>query len=191
MLTVALTGGIGSGKSAVADMFAKLGVPIIDADIIARELVETDVDIHQKITQHFNLEQFDRAKLRELIFADVDEKRWLEALLHPRVITCIEDKVNALDAPYCMVVIPLLVEAGLVHNYDINAVVDVPVAMQIERTLLRDGCEESLVQAMIEQQASREERLKIADVVIDNSGTLEQTLVQVQKLHARWLAFTP
>ena len=190
MLTVALTGGIGSGKSAVADMFAKLGVPIIDADIIARELVETDVDIHQQITQHFNLEQFDRAKLRELIFADVDEKRWLEALLHPRVITCIEDKVNALDAPYCMVVIPLLVEAGLVDKHDINAVVDVPVAMQIERTLLRDGCDESLVQAMVQQQASREDRFTIADVVITNSGTLEQTLVQVQKLHARWQAFT-
>ncbi|MDU5783233.1 MAG: dephospho-CoA kinase [Pantoea sp.] len=192
--TVALTGGIGSGKSTIANAFAALGVPIIDADVIAREVVEPGSAALQQIVERHGesilTEQgaLNRARLRKIIFQSPDEKTWLNNLLHP-LINARTQQLRALStAPYVLWVVPLLVENGLQHQADRVLVVDVDEATQLRRTIQRDGIDRQQAQNILSAQATRSARLAAADDVINNGGTPDEALPQVAALHQRYLA---
>ncbi len=194
MFVVGLTGGIGSGKTAVSDRFAALGVTVIDADIAARVVVEPGQPALAKITDHFGPEtvtgsgELDRAKLRELVFNNEAERKWLEALLHPLIGAEISAQIGAATSPYAMLVSPLLIETSQLQLTQRVLVVDVPVEVQIARTVARDDNSEEQVRAIIASQASREQRLAAADDVISNDQGLEYLDEQVQALHRKYLA---
>lgn len=187
---VALTGGIASGKSTVADMFAELGVPIIDTDRIAREIVEPGQPALQEIRERFGdsvidaAGNLDRRALRGLIFADETARIDLEAILHPRIGAETRRQANAATGPYQIIVVPLLVGSPLRHFVDRVLAVDCNEEQQIERLLARDT--ETIEQArrILATQSSREERLAIADHIISNDGDLETTEKQVHELDA-------
>lgn len=191
--TVALTGGIAGGKSAVADRFAALGASVIDADVAARELVVPGSSALAEIVAAFGTGildangALDRPAMRERVFADVDARRKLEAILHPRVRSALRERAAAIDGPYALLVIPLLVESGQYAWVDRVAVVDASRDVQHSRLRLRDGITAPLADAMLDAQASREKRLAIADDVIDNSGTLDELSAQVDALHVRYV----
>ncbi|WP_311791529.1 MULTISPECIES: dephospho-CoA kinase [Pantoea] len=192
--TVALTGGIGSGKSTIANAFAALGVPIIDADVIAREVVEPGSAALQKIAErHGNgilTEEgtLNRARLRDIIFRSPDEKTWLNNLLHPLINARTQQLKALTTAPYVLWVVPLLVENGLQRQADRVLVVDVDEATQLMRTIQRDGIDRQQAQNILSAQATRSARLAVADDVINNSGTPDEALPQVAALHQRYLA---
>lgn len=194
MLGVGLTGGIGCGKSAVADAFADLGVPVIDADRIAHALVEPPSPALDEIVDAFGADillddgRLDRRALREQVFADPGARRRLEAILHPRVRETLRREREALDAPYCILVIPLLFESGLEDTVDRVLAVDCPEALQIERVTGRDGVDEAAVRAVMAAQISRSERRARADDLIDNAGTVAELRTRVSELHAKYLA---
>lgn len=196
MLRIGLTGGIGSGKSTVADMFARRGVPIIDTDIIARDVVAAGQPALREIAQAFGPEvldasgQLDRAQLRQRVFNDADARQRLEAILHPRIRAAVSARLSTLDAPYCLIVVPLLVETNFIDIIDRVLVVDADERQQLERTSKRDRVPPEAVRKIIEAQASRNERLKRADDVIINDGTLENLERQVDRLHAQYLALS-
>ncbi len=191
---VGLTGGIGSGKSAVCRLFAQLGVPVIDADVVAREVVEPGQPGLEAIVEAFGEEvlgsdgRLDRARLRELVFSDPERRKQLEALLHPRIRAEMDRRIAAVEAPYCIRCVPLLVETGQSADVDRVLVVDVPVETQLRRTLARDGGRRATVQAIIDAQATRDQRLQVADDVLDNDGDLESLRRRVEMLHDRYLA---
>ena len=195
MYTIALTGGIGSGKSTVANYFAALGIEIIDADRIARDLLRPQTPWSSQIIAHFGdtitdtQGNIDRAKLRQLIFQDQTAKTWLETLLHPVIRAEIQTALNHAQSSYCIVVIPLLVESGRTsYDYvDRIVVVDVPEHIQIARLISRDGASSEEAQNWVSQQASRAQRLVMADDVIDNSSDMPRLKVAVNALHARYL----
>jgi len=192
--TVALTGGIGSGKSTIANAFAALGVPVIDADRIAREVVEPGSPALQRIVERHGsrilTEQgvLNRARLREIIFQSADEKHWLNNLLHPLINARTQQLKALTTAPYVLWVVPLLVENNLQRQADRVLVVDVDEATQIARTIQRDGIDRQQAQNILSAQATRSARLAVADDVINNSGAPEETLPQVAALHQRYLA---
>jgi dephospho-CoA kinase len=185
---VALTGGIASGKSTVADMFADLGVAIIDTDIIAREVVAPGQPALQEISERFGdgvidaTGNLDRRELRRLIFADDQARADLEAILHPRIGAETRRQADAAGGAYQIIVVPLLVGSPLREFVDRVLVVDCSEELQIQRLLARDA--ESVEQArrILAAQSSRAERLAIADVVIENEGRLEDTRQRVRKL---------
>src|SRR3990167_9153681 len=153
---IALTGGIGSGKSTVAELFAKLGTPIIDADLIARELTHIDQSAYKDIVNHFNEKQIlkadqtlNRNKLREIIFEDQKERQWLENLLHPLIQEKIADEIKKVSAPYCIVVIPLLFEVTPYNFIDRILVVDSPEEQQIARVIARDKTNSALIKKIL------------------------------------------
>jgi dephospho-CoA kinase len=193
MFVVALTGGIGSGKTSVANLFAKHGIPIIDADEIARELTELGQPAFLDIVDHFEEKilcfdgTLDRAKLREVIFKHPEERQWLEALLHPLISKEIEKRLASTHAPYSMIVIPLLVEVTPYSFINRVVVVDTPEHEQIKRVMERDNISEKQVEAILRTQAERDERLSIAHDVILNDGVLADLMPQVQKLHELYL----
>jgi len=192
---VGLTGGIGSGKSAAAEHFARLGAAVVDTDAIAHELTRAGGAAIPAIRAQFGDAviapdgAMDRAKMRALVFADPQAKKRLEALLHPMIRAEAERRIAAARAPYVVLVVPLLVESG---NYRSRVqrvlVVDCPEALQIARVVARSGLAPAEVEAIIRSQASREARLAAADDVIDNSGDLAALHKQVEKLHALYLA---
>lgn len=189
---VGLTGGIGSGKSTVSSIFSGLGVPVIDADQIARSLVEPGTDALSKLTAHFGEEilnqgQLDRRRLRELIFTDEAAKKWVEALLHPLVKREILSRADQQDSAYVVLEIPLLFEAGYQNLLDRVLVIDVPPALQVDRVVSRDEVPQSQVESVIRAQISAKARLKQANDVIDNTGSLEQLREQVESLHRKYL----
>lgn len=194
MFVVGLTGGIGSGKTAVSDRFAKLGIAVIDADVAARVVVEPGRPALAKIAEHFGQEtvatngELNRAKLRALVFQNEAERKWLEALLHPLIGEEILIQIEAAASPYAMLVSPLLIETSQVQLTQRVLVVDVPVATQIARTMARDNNSEAEVKAIIASQASREQRLAKADDIISNDRGLEYLDQQVQALHKKYLA---
>ncbi|MBV0933004.1 dephospho-CoA kinase [Marinobacterium weihaiense] len=197
MLVAGLTGGIGSGKSAASACFTALGVPVIDADLVARQVVEPGSDALQKIAAHFGQDviradgQLDRPALRRIVFDKERERNWLEALLHPLIRESILDTLEALDAdghPYAVLASPLLLETDQHLLINQVIVVDVPEQVQVERTMARDGIEEAQVRQILAAQLSREERLQHADQVLDNSGTEEQLQEAVKALHPVLLA---
>lgn len=191
--TVALTGGIGSGKSTIANAFAALNVDIIDADVIAREVVEPGSPALAAIVNRFGESiltaegSLYRARLREIIFQQPKEKNWLNQLLHPLINARTKQLILLATSPYVVWVVPLLVENGLQHQADRILVVDVDEATQLQRTQRRDGITLSQAKHILAAQASREQRLACADDIIDNSGPPEQVLPHVAELHQRYL----
>jgi len=187
--TIALTGGIASGKTAVSDRFAALGIPVIDTDLIAREVVEPGTPGLAAIEREFGPDvisggALDRRELRRRIFDDAGARRRLEAILHPRISAEARRRLAEVDAPYAVLVVPLLVESGLFEDADRVLVVDVPEQTQIRRLMARDEMSRAQAEAALAAQASREQRLARADEVIDNTGSLADLAAEVDRLDA-------
>lgn len=196
MYVVAITGGIGSGKTTVANQFAELGIDVVDADVIAREVVESGTPALAAIADHFGPDvitpdgQLDRRRLRERVFSDPSAKTWLNALLHPLIRNEMQRQCAAARSPYCLLVVPLLVENKLTGLANRVLVVDVDEAIQIERTCRRDGVTTEQAKAIIAAQASRSERLGAADDVIENGNGSEMAIkTRILTLHETYLAF--
>ena len=193
-LRVALTGGIASGKTAVANAFAARGVPVIDTDMLAREVVRPGSPALAAVAAVFGEGvllpngELDRRGLRELIFADPEQRRALEAILHPAIRAALEARLATIEAPYTIIAIPLLAETGGRDRFDRVLVVDVAPELQISRLMSRDGDSATQAEAILAVQASRSARLAIADDLIENSGTLAELDAEVQRLHAKYLA---
>ncbi len=196
MLKIGLTGGIGSGKTTVANLFAAYQVPIIDADLIAHSLVAKGLPALAQITQAFGVSilnpdgTLDRKKLGQLIFASPEDKRTLEAILHPQIYHTLQHEVAQLNAPYCLLCIPLLFETNMTACVDRIVVVDCAVDTQLKRVKARDQLPESTIQAIINSQVSRALRLAAADDVIDNSETGGKLAEQVKRLHNLYLSIS-
>ena len=193
-MIVALTGGLAAGKSAVAERFQELGVPVIDADVVTRLLVEPGTPALAEIVEVFGNEvldsrgHLDRARMRERIFAhDVDRRR-LEAILHPRVRDKMREFAESSDAPYVVFVIPLLVETNQAMQMDRVIVVDAPRTLQSTRAQQRDGSRQETISAILDSQATRNERLAVADAVIENTGDLAALRERVDAAHQECLA---
>lgn len=196
MYVVAITGGIGSGKTTIANQFAELGIDVVDADVIAREVVESGSPALAAIADHFGPDvitpdgQLDRRRLREQVFSDPSAKAWLNALLHPLIRSEMQRQCAAARSPYCLLVVPLLVENKLTGLANRVLVVDVDEATQIERTCRRDGVTTEQAKAIIAAQASRSERLAAADDVIENGNGSEMAIkARILTLHETYLAF--
>jgi len=193
MFVVGLTGGIGSGKSTVARMFAALDVELVDADIAAREVVAPGTHALAEIAKHFGSEilmtdgGLDRGALRQVIFQQEKEKHWLEELLHPLIRGWLTQKISSCRTTYCLLVSPLLLETGQAKLVDRILVVDVSIDTQIARTLARDGGEERTVRAIIASQIGRSQRLEYADDIIGNELPIEPLRQRVKNLHQGYL----
>lgn len=192
MMRVALSGGIASGKTMVSNIIAGYGVPIIDTDVLAREVVVPGSIGLQRIVDRFGksvLDEdnvLDRKKLRGIVFSDDDARRDLESILHPliRELTNLKlDELEQQDTLYAVVVIPLLVETGQHKSYDHVVIVDVEPAIQIKRLMARDNCSQEQARKILDSQASRKERLAVADDLILNSSTKKAVELQVGKVH--------
>ncbi|MEW9797233.1 dephospho-CoA kinase [Alteromonas sp. CYL-A6] len=193
-LVIGLTGGIGSGKTAVSDAFAAHGITIVDADVIARDVVMPGTPGLAQITGHFgkgillNDGSLDRHALRERVFHHPEEKAWLNGLLHPLIRESMTEAVSKATSPYCILSVPLLVENGLTTMVSRVLVVDCPESLQLARAMRRDGSSEATIRNIMASQASRDQRLAAADDVVDNSGTLDELTAQVTALHRNYLA---
>lgn len=191
---VGLTGGIGSGKSAVTALFEKHDIDIIDADEVARDVVAIGSEGLAQISAYFGSEillesgALDRAALRERVFNNEHEKAWLNGLLHPLIRTRMLDLINESLSPYCILSVPLLVENKLTSMCQCVVVVDCPEQMQLQRATQRDGNNEQTIKNIMASQASREERLAAADYVLDNSTTIGNLASQINALHEKLLA---
>lgn len=193
MFILGLTGGIGSGKSIVADYFRTLGITVVDADVAARQVVVKGSPALAAIAGHYGNEillpdgALNRAKLREIIFADQAERLWLEALLHPLISDWIKAALAAATGPYAILESPLLLETTQHRLVNRILVVDVPESLQEQRATARDLSSREQIKAIIASQMPRQQRLANADDIIDNSGSLEQTHQQVLALHQHYL----
>ena len=193
-MIIGLTGGIGSGKTAVSDCFQELGITIVDADLASRVVVEKGKPSLESIEEHFGSHilnesgELDRGKLREIIFNSDSEKQWLESLLHPAIAKQIQHELSASKSPYTILVSPLLLETNQKDFCSKVLVVDVPVETQVSRTLARDGVSEEQINSIIDSQIDRNERLALADEVISNNGTIEDLEVAVRELHNKFLS---
>ena len=195
MLVVGLTGGIGSGKSAAAKLFAELGAHVIDTDVIAAQLTAPGKFAYKEIVAHYGEkilqhQQLDRKQLREIIFTHLEEKQWLEALLHPLIKAEITKKLDKICSGYVIIVIPLLVESHFTTHIQRILVIDCPIELQKQRVLSRDDTSPEVVTAILSHQASREQRLQVADDVIVNDKTLESLEEQVNLLHEAYSRLT-
>jgi dephospho-CoA kinase len=194
MLVIGLTGGIGSGKSTVADLFAAIGVPVIDTDRISREIVEPGTETLQTIVQHFGPEvllpdgHLDRRRLRERIFHEPADRAWLEQLLHPRIGDEMQRQIVDLQDEYVIVVVPLLFESGFDALVDRILVVDAPEEQQIARVTSRDSATPDQVISVLGAQMDRQERLRRADEVIVNDADIKALRGEVAALDARYRA---
>ena len=192
-LRVGLTGGIASGKSTVADMFAELGIPVIDTDVIAREVVRPGQPALDEIREVFGNGviaadgTLDRAAMRAIVFGDDAARRRLEAILHPRIGEATREQADAAGGSYQIIVVPLLVESSLRGFVDRVLVVDCDEDTQVARLLARDAESEAQARRILAAQSSRAERMAIADDVIANDGDLDATREQVKSLHRRYL----
>ena len=193
IIRIGLTGGIASGKSTVAELFAARGVPIIDTDKIARDVVEPGQPPLERLVERFGTGiltpdgHLDRPKLREIVFSDPKARADLEALTHPAIGTAVEALAAAAGGPYQILVIPLLVEKGLGTRFDRVLVVDCPEEVQLERMQSRDGSTPEQARAILNAQTSRAARLKAAHDVIHNESDLASLREQVATLHQRYL----
>jgi len=192
---VALTGGIAAGKSATAERFSQHGVPVFDADQAARDVVEPGQVALTEIAAQFGRDmldasgRLDRARMRERVFGDVASRKRLEAILHPRIRGMLLDQVRNCVAPYCVLAIPLFVESYKDYRWvDRVLVTDAPVETQFARLTRRAGIDADLAHHILSAQASRDQRLQLADDVIDNSAPIEWLSAVVERLHRRYLA---
>lgn len=190
---VGLTGGIACGKSTVANLFAALGVPIIDTDLLAREVVTPGSPLLREITAHFGMQvlgsegSLDRQELRARIFADPAQRQWLDALMHPAIRELTDARTEAATGPYVIVAIPLLVETGGAARFERVLVVDCDPKLQVARLAARDGNSREQAERILAAQASRAERLAVAHDVIHNDGDIAALRDQVEKLHRQYL----
>lgn len=192
-LIVGLTGGIGSGKSEACVRFAKRGILIVDADIVAREVVQPGCDALKQIQEHFGKDitepdgSLNRSKLRDIIFADPTEKKWLESLLHPLINTTIRRKLSEAQSDYAILASPLLLETQQFQLVDRILVIDASEQLQIERASHRDNNNEAQIKAIMQTQLSRQERCARANDIIQNHGDIDELEAQVEKLHQLYL----
>jgi len=192
-LRIGLTGSIASGKTTVANLFAALGVPIVDTDLLSREVVAPGSSLLRQITDHFSMQvqsgdgSLDRQALRKRIFEDPEQRKWLEALLHPAIRELTDARCEAAIGPYVMVAIPLLVETGGEARFDRVLVVDCDPDLQLARLMARDGATREEALRMLTAQAPRAQRLAAADDVIHNDGDLAALRSQVEKLHLQYV----
>jgi dephospho-CoA kinase len=191
-LLIALTGGIASGKSAVAELFAQLGAPVFDTDQIARDVVEPGTPTLARLVAEFGSEildangRLDRARMRDRVFADPEQRKRLEAITHPAIREELAARAQRAEGPYQIHVIPLLVESGRADLYDRVLLVDTSEETQLERLLARDGSSPEQARQILAAQASREDRLDAADDVIVNTGTLQDLQQFVHTLHRNY-----
>lgn len=191
--TVALTGGIASGKTHISNEFARLGVAVIDTDIIAHEIVEPGQPALKEIENTFGPGIIDangrleRAELRALIFSDPKARKKLESILHPRIRLHAGEAIAKVTSAYCILVIPLLAEKGAYPYLDRILVVDVKPETQIDRLMARDNSSRKLAEQALASQVNRKQRLKIADDILDNSGSPELARLEVSRLNLKYL----
>lgn len=190
---VGLTGGIGSGKTAASDWFKAQGIAIVDADVVARQVVEPGTPALAAIRAHFGGDviqadgTLDRAALRRIVFDQPEQRRWLEQLTHPLIAQEILRQLGAATSPYAILVSPLLFETGQKAFVKRKLLVDAPEAQQLARTAARDQVGEAQVRAIMAAQMSREDRRKLADDIVANEGSLADLHQQLATLHARYL----
>ncbi|MFA0655231.1 dephospho-CoA kinase [Vibrio sp. 10N.222.49.C12] len=196
-IIIGLSGGIASGKTTVANLFNQhFNIDIVDADIVAREVVALGSVGLKQITEHFGESillddgTLNRSRLRELIFSDPKEKQWLNDLLHPMIRDKIDSDLSKITSPYGLLVAPLLVENQMQGMADRVLIVDVPAEVQIERTMSRDNVSREQVASILKSQASREQRLAVADDVIKNHTKNQELLPQITDLHQKYLAIS-
>lgn len=192
-LTIGLTGGLASGKSAVSDLFRRLGVPVVDADVVAREVVEPGEPALAEIVKEFGTEvldadgRLDRRQLRERAFAAPRRRKHLERILHSRIRRRMDEQRLALRGPYCVLCIPLLLETKGTETVDRVLVVDAPEESQVERAMERDGSTRETIERIMRAQMSRSRRLEQADDIVRNDADLAHLQEQVEQLHRRYL----
>lgn len=193
MRVVGLTGGIGSGKSTVSQLFAELGVPISDADLAARAVVEPGQPALKAIAEHFGAQfiradgSLNRPRMRQAVFSDTEKKAWLEALLHPLIMETLKRELSQARGHYAILSSPLLFETKQNILTQRNVVVDTTQEQQIARSTMRDNNDAEQIRAIIRTQLSRDKRLALADDIVDNTGDLEETKRQVLELHHKYL----
>lgn len=196
MLRIGLTGGIASGKSVVADLFSAHGVPVIDTDLVARDVVQPGEPGLQAVIDEFGSAfikadgTLDRALLRKTVFSDPRARARLESILHPLIRAATLAQADNAGGPYQIIAVPLLAETNFADFVDRVLVVDCPVELQRERLLARDGESQATIAKILDAQATREQRLAIADDVIVNDGSLAETARAVAELHQRYLALS-
>jgi len=189
VLKIGLTGGIGSGKTTACEIFTELGVPVIDADIIAHDLVKPGMPALEEIIKVFGKEvtlndgTLDRKTIRDKVFANSNERKKLEDILHPAVYREIAVQVETINSKYCIISIPLLLETDASKTVDRVLVIDAPRELQLERALNRDKTNKSDIDAIIDSQISRKDRLSAADDIVYNTGDIDNLRKRVRDLH--------
>jgi dephospho-CoA kinase len=195
-MVVALTGGIGSGKTTVSGMFGALGVPVIDADEISRNATRSDGAAFGRVVELFGQSmvgpdgELRRDLIRGAVFDDKVLRARLEAIIHPLVYSEIRERIANTDAPYCLVSVPLLLESADAGEFDRVLVVDAPETLRLKRVTERDGLPAEEIRRIIDSQARRDERLRAADDVIHNDGDLAHLQEQVESLHREYVRMT-
>lgn len=190
---VGLTGGIGSGKTTVANLFAEQGIALVDADIVSRQVVEPNTKGYQAIVEHYGLQvlnhdgTINRSKLRETIFSNEEERQWVNQLLHPLIRTEMLKQVDEATSPYVIMVIPLLFENGLDSLVNRTLMVDISPEQQIKRTAIRDNVLPEQVKSIISAQMSRDDKLAKADDIVENQGEVSELKTQVLFFHGKYL----
>ncbi|MEE9397701.1 MAG: dephospho-CoA kinase [Methylococcales bacterium] len=193
MLKIGLTGGIGCGKTTVANLFSTREIPVIEADVIARQLVNPGQPALDQIVKQFGPGllteegQLNRSKLRTIVFESDGKRKQLETILHPLIIKAMDKEQQQLIAPYCVFCIPLLLETGLEGFVDHILVIDCPVETQIQRVAERDKLSRQEIQRIIQSQVSRDQRLKSADDIITNNDKIDLLEKQVEQLHLKYI----
>ena len=196
MLTIGLTGGIGSGKSSASNFFSSLGITIIDADRIALQITGQGTKVFDHIISHYGpsilLENgnLNRPMLRDMIFNQPSEKNWLESFLHPKIQEVILDQISVANGPYIIISIPLLTESKGINFIDRVLLIDCTESLQIQRTATRDNMSQVKATHILKHQATRNERIAIADDIVINNGTLNELHHKLQSLHQNYLALS-
>ena len=190
---VGLTGGIGSGKSAAAEIFRACGIEVIDADTLAREVVEPGQPALSDIAAHFGSDlvtaegYLDRAALRRIVFSNPEQRSWLESLLHPLIAELLQRRLNATKSPYAILESPLLLETEQYKLVERVLVIDVSEETQIDRAARRDGSDEEIIKSIIASQIDRAERIQRADDLVSNEESLEQLRESIEALHSKYM----
>ncbi len=196
MKVIGLTGGIASGKTTISQLFSQLGVPVIDLDVIARQVVEPGQPALQAVIDEFGEEiltaegRLDRQRLREMIFDQAEKRQLLESILHPVIWHNARQQLASLTSPYCLLVIPLLADKASPVPLDRILVVDIPKDEQVRRLVQRDQISARQAEKILRAQTSRQARLALADDVIDNYGDISAAEKQVKQLHQAYLAMS-